>query len=180
MEVGSNLYGSSLGAGRSAETLPVRVRALDSLARELGVVGQGLLKLDIQGGELEALRGAHHLLATSVDAVVVEVTIDPIEPGKPSYDDVHRFLHELGFTLFDNVGSWRSPESGMLLEQDVLLIKRDHPLAERRRRDATMLAEDLKLIQSAIWPLRRGGNGHPRVPGSDPPPQHTPNRASPF
>jgi FkbM family methyltransferase len=111
----------------------VSVRTLDSLARELDLIGRGILKLDIQGGELDALRGGGDLLGEKIDAVVTEVTIDPPGPGAPSFADVDTYLRESGFRLFDDVGNWRDQSTGMLLEKDVLYVRRDLPIAQTRR-----------------------------------------------
>lgn len=58
------------------------------------------LKLDIQGGELDALRGATRVLG-SVLAVHVEVEFIPIYVSQPLFDDVFRSMVAAGFDLFD-------------------------------------------------------------------------------
>lgn len=136
LRVEGSVYEARLAVGLAAESRDeqhVSVRSLDSLASELELSGTGILKLDIQGGELDALRGGQDLLATGVDAVVAEVTIDPPRVGMPSYADVDDFMRDAGFTLFDEVGTWRQPQTGMLIEKDVLYVRREHPLAGARR-----------------------------------------------
>lgn len=57
-----------------------------------------LLKLDCQGGELGALRGAGARLR-DVRFVFCEVSFDPIYAGAPLFGEVHRFMVESGFEL---------------------------------------------------------------------------------
>ena len=59
-----------------------------------------LLKLDVQGGELDVLRGAEGLL-TGALVVHAEVEFFPIYRGQPLFDAVFRFLTDHGFELFD-------------------------------------------------------------------------------
>ena len=136
MMTDSNLYGGALRErSRVSHEHEERVvvRSLDSLSGELALAGRGILKLDIQGGELDALKGGRQLITDRIDALVLEVTIDPPDARTPSYDEVHALLREMGFTLYDDVGMWRDPKTGALLEKDVLYVKQQHPLAQARR-----------------------------------------------
>jgi len=58
------------------------------------------LKLDVQGAELDVLRGATRIL-DSVLAVHVEVEFIPIYLSQPLFDDVFRFMVTNEFDLFD-------------------------------------------------------------------------------
>jgi FkbM family methyltransferase len=57
-----------------------------------------LLKLDLQGGELDALRGAEHLLS-SVATVFAECSFVELYEGQALADEVICHLRERGFTL---------------------------------------------------------------------------------
>lgn len=91
---------------RQSETFPgtqeiaameVRTTSLDD---HLGgrVARPALLKLDVQGFELEVLRGAEGILS-SIDFVVVECSFHEFYAGQATADDVVRFLHGHGFTV---------------------------------------------------------------------------------
>ena len=58
----------------------------------------GLLKLDVQGYEMEALRGAPRVL-TETRALLVEVNYVPHYKGAVDFDTLHRFLGDAGFRL---------------------------------------------------------------------------------
>jgi FkbM family methyltransferase len=58
----------------------------------------GLLKLDVQGYEIEALRGATRVL-TETKALLVEINYVPHYEGAVDFDTLHRVLGEAGFRL---------------------------------------------------------------------------------
>jgi len=81
---------------RLSSTETVKVSTLDD---ELADDAQGLyLKLDIQGFELAALRGAVNALS-SADIVQVEVSFAPLYENQGSWLDVSRFLEDHGFAV---------------------------------------------------------------------------------
>ncbi len=94
----------------------VRVRRLDAWAREAGVAGALLLKLDIQGVEEPALRGADAWL-DGVAAVMTEVQLTAEYEGASTFGGVDGLLRERGFVLYQLVrlhllGPHRSPGFG--------------------------------------------------------------------
>lgn len=80
------------------ETASLPVITLD----EAGIESCDFLKADIQGGELDALRGGKHLLA-SCFGLELEVEFQPLYQGQPLFCDVSRFAAEQGFALVDFV-----------------------------------------------------------------------------
>lgn len=88
--------------------IPVRQARLDDLLREAPLAGPVLMKLDLQGYELEALRGATEVLEKT-DAVLLEVGFEVSYEGEPSFEILRRFLasHDFAFdrpfdVLWDN------------------------------------------------------------------------------
>ena len=57
-----------------------------------------LLKIDVQGFELEVLKGATDLLP-HIDAVYVEVSYIELYEGQALHEEIERFLIDAGFTL---------------------------------------------------------------------------------
>lgn len=117
---GSLASGDGVAQGTGSS---VRIRTLDTLASELELAGRGVLKLDLQGGELAALRGATDLLASSIDAVVTEVSVEPA--AEQRYYEVDEFLRSVGFALVDDAGEWREPRTGKLLEKDLIYVRHE-------------------------------------------------------
>jgi len=81
------------------------MRSLDSLASEQpNLFGAAeFLKLDVQGAELEVLRGATHLLtrAKSVNFVLLEAPLRPFNDGAPALADYLVFMQGFGFSVVD-------------------------------------------------------------------------------
>jgi FkbM family methyltransferase len=78
------------------DRVEVEVVTLDDALPE--VERPALLKLDLQGGELDALRGAERLLG-SVDAVFAECSFVELYEGQALADEVICHLRERGFSL---------------------------------------------------------------------------------
>jgi FkbM family methyltransferase len=128
----ASLVSESLGGLADVEDVAIEITSLDSLARDVGLTGRGLLKLDIQGAELTALAGAGVMIA-SVDVAVLEITIDPGTSAIPDLDAVVARMAQLGFVVFDDAGDYRDPTSGSLLQKDLLFMRATHPIRIWRR-----------------------------------------------
>jgi FkbM family methyltransferase len=105
--------------GRPAPaSIEVPVSRLDTLLAEALLPGPVLLKLDLQGYELEALRGATRTLQR-VDHVLLEVGFDEAYEGEASFDALYDHLRQSGFRLLRPVDALRGP-SGDVVQMDVL------------------------------------------------------------
>ncbi len=71
-------------------------RTLDSVVAEASATGYNLLVVDVQGYELEVLRGAEQALAHA-DCVYSEVNVDELYRGCALLPDLDRFLETRGF-----------------------------------------------------------------------------------
>jgi len=78
------------------------------------------LKIDVQGGELEVLRGAEETLRQVV-LVDVELSFVPLYEGAPLYDEVLRQLESHGFGVLSLEPVLVDPEGGRLLQVDAIL-----------------------------------------------------------
>lgn len=84
-------------------TVTVRVETLDGIlfGRRVDEPYWGeLLKLDVQGLELDILRSAPRTLAERTVAIVAEVSFLDIYAGQPRFSDLERFLAGQGFTFY--------------------------------------------------------------------------------
>ena len=89
--------------------------------RRLDVID--ILKLDIQGLELEALRGLGLKIET-VKCIFVEVQFTQLYVGAPLFADIEIYLRGYGFQLHQLYGLVRSPDSGRLLYGDALFLNK--------------------------------------------------------
>lgn len=77
---------------------PVATARLDQLLHPHDLPGPALLKIDVQGGELETLRGAGALLA-AFDHIYVEASFAALYQGQPLAGEVVEHLQAQGFVL---------------------------------------------------------------------------------
>lgn len=80
-------------------TKEVNISTLDDWAKNKGVTKADFMKLDVQGAELDILKGSKNILG-SVRAVEVEVQFNPLYIGVPLFGDVDRYLRRQGFSLW--------------------------------------------------------------------------------
>ena len=95
----------------------VSVARLDQVIESDWIVRPCMLKIDVQGFELEVLKGAGSLL-NSIDMVVVETSICSLYENDSSFDDVYSFMVENGFGYSGSVDQLCSPIDGRPLQQD--------------------------------------------------------------
>jgi FkbM family methyltransferase len=140
--VGSSLYREvETGTGVNGVARTVRSVTVDRLVREAGAVGPFLLKVDVQGAELDVLEGAEHTLASS-ELVVLEVSFFKFFETGPECDDVVAYMKTRGFVPYDIVGMQYRPLDGALSQVDMAFVREDglfrrhHYYATAEQRDA--------------------------------------------
>jgi FkbM family methyltransferase len=90
---------------RFQETQYVQIITLDSI--EINVDSQIYLKLDLQGNELAALKGAVELL-TKVVAIEIEMTTDQMYEGQAPFLEVVTYLGQHDFHLYSFAEPFRN------------------------------------------------------------------------
>ncbi len=85
-----------------------------------------LLKLDLQGHEMLALKGAARFLA-SVELAIVESWLFPSR-GAPDMREMIDFFARQDFDLFDIAGLAGRPRDGRLRQADLVFVRRRTPL----------------------------------------------------
>lgn len=109
----------SLESGvREIAEIKVQVRCLDSVFRGAMPEQPFLLKLDLQGYELEALKGATELLK-HCQHVLLEAVFKPSYAGEPLFDEIADFLRSCGFR-FQRPMSFAEGNSGEIVQIDAL------------------------------------------------------------
>jgi FkbM family methyltransferase len=83
---------------REVQRFPLSVVRLDDYRRDRKLPRPDLIKLDIQGFELEALRGAPECL-TSAEAVITEVSFIEYYEGQCLFHDMVTYLAQFGLLL---------------------------------------------------------------------------------
>lgn len=101
--------------------LAASVVSLDEWAAETNVRHLEVLKMDIQGGELSALKGAERLLRDTVRLVYTEVQFVPLYAGAPLYHDIAAHLSQRGYALYGFYDLVHAPDN-QLVYGDALFV----------------------------------------------------------
>jgi FkbM family methyltransferase len=87
--------------GNELNQIDVEIKTLDSLSLFDGKnKGTSLLKLDVQGYELEVLKGGEKTL-TNLDYILIEANLEQLYVNQPSFTQVNNYLNSKGFELSD-------------------------------------------------------------------------------
>jgi FkbM family methyltransferase len=125
METGSSIYSERSNAARSKVTMAVSV--LDSVLNGYPKIkGPLFIKLDVQGAELDVLRGGPGALGAA-EVVQLELALMNYNQGAPSADTVIAFMAEHGYVLYDICG-FIKPMPRFLSQIDVLFVRKDSTL----------------------------------------------------
>jgi FkbM family methyltransferase len=129
MESGSSVFEEQSAVSRNVIESPMRT--LDEIVLEKNLSDVQFIKLDVQGYELEILKGASKSLETTL-AVLMEVSFLQYNKGAPLFAEVIPFMNERGFVVYD-IGSlvrWQGDDS--LLQADLLFVRKDSPFRPAR------------------------------------------------
>jgi FkbM family methyltransferase len=113
--------------GASGASARAPMRTLDDVVRQGRARAPDLIKLDVQGYELEVLRGASDALVGCA-AVIMEVSWYPIGPDMPLVQHALAFMRERGFVWYDVLGIYRRPSDDALAQMDFLFLREGHPM----------------------------------------------------
>jgi FkbM family methyltransferase len=116
-ETNRNYHGSKMDIKQTVEVPMVR---LDNVLDD----DIDILKLDLQGYELEALRGCGSLL-DSTKIITTEVEFIPLYEGQPLFADIDTFLRSHNFKLLNLYDLWTHPD-GQLTAGDAAYLNRRH------------------------------------------------------
>lgn len=121
-----NLHGhqSSIYASRefAGEQLPVEVRTLDSFYEAERFPGPLLVKADVQGYELEVLRGAVKTLAET-ELLLLEVSFRRIYENCPLAHEVIAYVGGCGFRIYDVCSYVQRPHDNELVQADIVFVR---------------------------------------------------------
>jgi FkbM family methyltransferase len=78
--------------------ITVECKRLDSI-KEITIIKPVFMKIDVQGAEIEVIKGGEHLLR-DVDVVQLEVCFEPLYKDQAQYADLVSYMSRLGFRSF--------------------------------------------------------------------------------
>jgi FkbM family methyltransferase len=121
---GSSVLAENSDVPRSVVELPMTT--VDRTLAANAFPAPDFLKLDVQGYELEVLKGARAALGQA-DLVLLEVSVWQYNAGSPLLREVIDWMATAGFVVYELFDIHRRPD-GVLLQIDVLFVRRDSRL----------------------------------------------------
>lgn len=97
-----------------------KVETLDRVAEKLDLRDEIFLKIDVEGHDLEVIRGGTELLKRA-SAVIVEIAIVDAPDGRPTFGEFVQVLGELGYMYRGNLA--HAYVSGVPRNADAVFIK---------------------------------------------------------
>jgi FkbM family methyltransferase len=117
---GSSLLTENVDIGGMADR-EVPMVTIDATCERLGLLGPFLIKVDVQGGELEVLDGAAETLPAA-EAVILEVSLFRFMEGGPDLADVVAYMKARGFAAYDIWGGHLRPLDRALAQVDMAFV----------------------------------------------------------
>jgi FkbM family methyltransferase len=123
MRTGSSVLPELTEIPRSVLSLPMST--LDAVLP--ADTRNAFLKLDVQGYELEVLKGGARTLAASA-AVVLEISLLPYNEGAPLFAEVVAFMRSKGLLAYDICSTLRRRSDSAIFQIDLVFVREDSPL----------------------------------------------------
>jgi FkbM family methyltransferase len=149
---GSSLLKEVEGAAVDGVPRQVPVVTIDQVCAEKNAAGPYLVKLDVQGAELQVLAGAERTLRET-EVVILEATLfGTMIGGQQLYDLVTR-MKEYGFVAYDIFGFLYRPLDNALAQADMIFVRENgpfrasHAFATPEQRKASAWKEDPRLAK---------------------------------
>jgi len=108
-----------------ASTAPMR--QLDSLVVKESLPLPDFIKLDVQGAELEVLKGGSKTVEHA-EVILAEVSLYRLRKDMPTALELWSWLDSKGFALYDVLSMLRREKDDALVQMDFLFVRRTSPL----------------------------------------------------
>ena len=140
--VGSSFYLENEDSDVNGVPRTIPTTTLDAIAEAETPVAPFLIKVDVQGAEMDVLEGARGVLAKT-QMVILEVTFFEFFRSAPQFAEVISRMESLGFVVYDIFGLSHRPLDGALAQADVVFVpegsafRTHHHYATPAQREAT-------------------------------------------
>lgn len=119
---GSSLLAAESGTPADADKRrSVPILTIDGLIQDGEIPIPDLVKIDVQGFELEVLKGANACFGHT-ELFILETSLFEFMPGQPIFHEVVAFMAARGYVIYDFVGLARRPYDGALGQTDLCFV----------------------------------------------------------
>ena len=129
--VGSSLLNEKAGEFADGERLEFEGETVDSIIKMSVLQGPFLIKIDVQGGEIDVLAGSIQSLKETA-YLIVECSLYQFYKDGPLLHNVLNFMLEHGFVLYDILQRSYRPLDKALAQVDLVFVPEESPLRSRQ------------------------------------------------
>ena len=155
--VGSSLFLEAEDTTVNGVPRQVAATTLDALVEGAALKPPILLKLDIQGAELDALRGAERMLEAT-ELILLEASLFHVFRGGPLLHEVIEHLAGRGFVVYDIAGLQYRPLDGALIQVDLAFVRDSGPFRRHHHYATAAQRAEQDLRFAAARPQPRAGD----------------------
>lgn len=106
----------------SWERESVHIRRLDDVAKDIDLVDNVLIKIDVQGFEDRVIRGGQNTIRKA-KVLIVEMSFESLYDGQPLFDSIYQAIRKHGFTYHGSAGQLLNPIDGRALQADGIFLR---------------------------------------------------------
>lgn len=135
LTVWDDLAGSSfmsMPTNDSSNRRMVPIISIDSLVSKGQMPLPDLVKIDVQGFELEVLKGGLSCF-NHTEVFIIEVSFLPAQPTRPIFHDILNFMLKHNYVMYDIADLKYRPFDGALGQADVCFVKKDGIFTRQKR-----------------------------------------------
>jgi FkbM family methyltransferase len=126
---GSSLLKEFEGPGVDGVPREIPVVTIDQLCASRNLAGPFLMKVDVQGAELQVLAGATRTLQQT-QVVILEVTLFGTLLGGPQLSETVARMKQYGFAVYDIFGFNYRPLDNALCQVDMVFVQETGPFRQ--------------------------------------------------
>jgi FkbM family methyltransferase len=100
----------------------VSVVRLDEISRDLDLIDNILIKIDVQGYENKVIAGGRQTFSRA-KVLIVETSFQTLYREQVLFDAIYDLLKSLGFCYMGNLGQLKDPRNGSVLQADSIFVR---------------------------------------------------------
>jgi FkbM family methyltransferase len=148
--VGSSMYLEEESSEVNGFPKIVQGITLDCLLNGEKISPPFLLKIDVQGAELDVLSGAEKILLDT-EFIILEVSFFRFFKGGPQFYDVVLLMKSMGFVAYDIFGLKYRPLDNALSQCDIVFVKETGLFREHHYYATREQRQELDRIYDLAW-----------------------------
>ncbi len=127
-------YSRKTGGNEKRSEIPSLT--LDTIVKKHSLPSSFIIKIDVEGAELDVLRGATETLKHT-EAIIVETPVVLRKENASSFGGIIAYLYEKGFTVFDISEMSYHHKTGFLNLANTIFIQQNNPIWKERSTSKT-------------------------------------------